>query len=514
MSTRTRLVSACFCGAAFVLAYLFGNSYIDRLPNHDGYHLVAVDDTVGAGYRRPRHTVVIVVDGLSRTFAEAFTSTRRLRSEGQCRVMQVGPITVSRPVYAVLSTGLEQDRTGCRNNDETSPLRAQSIWQVARRQGLEVNGVSAVPWWRQLFTDGFIQYEVIPTIDDPFARAKIGDLTLVHPLYVDEAGHQHGAASPEYASAAQRANDAIMTFVDRFDLTQDLVVLTADHGHMSYGGHGATQREISEVITCYAGRGVARRAELGNMDSLSFAPSLAVLMGIPFPRHMRALEDDLDVIFDIADTSVLPADYVADRRAAVERFRTKNRDELGRWLGDGAPTWTSFYAKYARAQRVRLISGLAVLAVALGISFRQRRLGWRKSVEFAVWAGLTIGATLAVYALLRGSLDFTSINARLEFLRAGLGVSAAIAVVAAVSHRLVLSDYDRLVEDELTLIGLTAFTIVLHPIVYGWPLGFPLPGPGLLFFPFFAPMFLVMHATLGAVLCGAYFVTMRHKPSA
>jgi len=217
---------------------------------------------------------------------------------------------------------------------------------------------------------------------------------------------------------------------------------------------------------------------------------------------------------EVGDTDALPADYVADRRAAVERFRTKNREELDRWLGDGAPTWTSFYAKYARAQALRLIVGLAVLAAALGISFRQRRLGWRKSLEFVGWAGLIIGATLVVYAWLRGSLDFTSINARLTFLRAGLGVSAAVAVVAAVGHRLVFSDYGRLVEDELTLVGLTAFTIVLHPIVYGWPLGFPLPGPGLLFFPFFAPVFLLMHATLGAVLCGAYFVTIRHKPSA
>src|SRR6185295_16428165 len=110
-----------------------------------------------------------------------------------CRTTDVGPISVSRPVYAVLSTGLEQDRTGSRNNDETSPLAAESIWQVARREGLDVRGWSGVPWWQQLFTDGFTRYEVLAPEVDLFAAAELGDLTLLHPLYVDEIGHKRGS---------------------------------------------------------------------------------------------------------------------------------------------------------------------------------------------------------------------------------------------------------------------------------------------------------------------------------
>ena len=34
----------------------------------------------------------------------------------------MGTYTVSRPVYALLSTGLEVDRTGARNNEQTAPL--------------------------------------------------------------------------------------------------------------------------------------------------------------------------------------------------------------------------------------------------------------------------------------------------------------------------------------------------------------------------------------------------------
>jgi hypothetical protein len=122
-----------------------------------------------------------------------------------------------------------------------------------------------------------------------------------------------------------------------------------------------------------------------------------------------------------------------------------------------------------------------------------------------VWAAATTAATLALYRALRGSLDFTSINARFEFIRAGLGVSAVVALLAMLVHRSIFRDRDRWVADELTLVGVCVAANLLHPLVYGWPLGFPLPGPSLLFFPFFAPLFLVVHATIGAVVSAADF---------
>jgi hypothetical protein len=502
------LVSCVLCGAAVVLAYGLGSTYIRRLPHHAGFCLTPVDDTVVGRHVRPRHSFVIVVDGLTLSFADKFVSTQRLAAEGQCRVMQVGPITVSRPVYAVLSTGLEQDRTGCRNNDETSPLAAESIWEVARRAGLEVHGVSALAWWQQLFPRGFDRYDILSIDEDPFAWVNTtlepADLTLVHPLYVDHEGHEHGAASTEYAAAAERADRQIMSFLETIDLAQDLVVLTADHGHASYGGHGGPQPEIAEVLTCFAGRGVARASDVGRMQSRSLAPSLALLLGIPFPRHMRAVEDDLEVIFDIADTRVLMPEYLADRRAAIERFRLASSVALQGWLGDDAPaSWTRFYAKKARDQQTKLAVGLVAIGIGLFARFRRRGGGVRRAIGFIVWATATIAVTLATYRTMRGSLDFTSINARAEFIRAGLGVSLVVAILAMLVHRSIFRDRARWVADELMLVAVVVAANLLHLVVYGWPLGFPLPGPGLLFFPFFAPLFLVVHAMIGAIACAA-----------
>src|ERR1700761_9146076 len=108
---RAPAIFGALCATVAIFAYLMGDGYIDRLPNHAGYFLLPVEDTVGVPLARPRHAVVILVDGLSKSTAEGFASKRRLEAAGQCRTMVGGPITVSRPMYAVLSTGLKKNHT-------------------------------------------------------------------------------------------------------------------------------------------------------------------------------------------------------------------------------------------------------------------------------------------------------------------------------------------------------------------------------------------------------------------
>jgi len=93
---RLALATALFGALAIALGFFFGETYISRLPQHRGYLLVAVDDAVHeAPPPRPRHTVVIVVDGLRRASAETMRSAATLQSYGQCRVMDVGSLTVA-----------------------------------------------------------------------------------------------------------------------------------------------------------------------------------------------------------------------------------------------------------------------------------------------------------------------------------------------------------------------------------------------------------------------------------
>lgn len=304
---------------------------------------VSVADQVPPQHRapglRPRHTVLVVIDGLRADRAIAMQSVRRLRAAGQCLRTSVGALSGSRPVYAVISTGLEQDRTGSRNNDDTSPLQVQSIWQIARHAGLRVTAVSEFPWFRQLFPDGFDSYRLLGRAQDHVTatESELGDLALIHPIYVDENGHDCGGRSPEYAAAALRADQELERLLDRMDLSRDLVVLTADHGHRDRGGHGAGSPDVGQVLTCFSGHGVQRqiqpeldlsRSEL--FDSRAIAPALAVLLQLPFPPNLRAGQDPLDSIWTLVDPGVYRAQYLADRRAAVQRFRELNRAAVGR----------------------------------------------------------------------------------------------------------------------------------------------------------------------------------------
>jgi hypothetical protein len=214
-----RIAQLSFALACIVVGFFLGERYISRLPDHAGYFLVPVADEVRAALpSRPRHTAFIVVDGLRRDAAEGMAVTRLLEKAGQCRVSDQGSFTVSRPEYALLSTGLEVDRTGSRNNDLTTPLAAESIWQVARASGLSVSGSSHLPWFKQLFPGGFDRFTTLEThAANVFAEENgaLLDVNVFHPLYVDENGHHHGAASSEYAAAVARVDLEIAGLLER-----------------------------------------------------------------------------------------------------------------------------------------------------------------------------------------------------------------------------------------------------------------------------------------------------------
>lgn len=496
-----RLLQIGGCVALATLGAALGDRYISRLSHHDGYFLVAVPDAVPVAPPRPRHTVVIVVDGLGLEFARPLRSVARLAAHGQCRTMDVGPISVSRPVYAVLSTGVEQDRSGARNNAHAAPLAAESFWEVARQAGLVVTAVTDMRWWQQLFPAGFDRYTPLPEDQDYFAAAALADLNLIHPVYIDHAGHAAGSASPAYAAAVARVDRETSALLDRLDLAQDLVVFTADHGHSPTGGHGGPAPEISRVLTCFAGRGVTRDPQPAAMHAHGFAGVMSVLLGLRFPRHMRAGDDDLEIALTIADPALYPAAYLADRRAAIDRFRDATAEQLAAWLGHPGD-WQDLYAAERRRQWLRAGAVATVVLAGFALAARRRRLGLRAATGLAAWCAAVMLATAALHVLVLGSLDWTAINRREHYLVRAPLICLAPALVALAARAWRLGVGSRVIADQLTLAALGLAIDVGHIVVFGWPLGFPLPGAALLLLPFLASFFLAVHALLGALLAG------------
>ncbi len=510
MKDHAALIFAIACAA---LGLFLGQSYISRLPRHAGYFLVPVEDEIYVRVeQRPRHTAVIVVDGLRRDAAESMAVTRELARAGQCRVSDQGSWTVSRPVYALLSTGLEVDRSGARNNEQTSPLAAESIWETAKGQGFSVSGSSHLPWFEELFPRGFGRYTTAESHDDNVFEGKsLLDLNLFHPLYVDAAGHARGAASPEYAAAVARADREIAGLLAKLDLTRDLVVLTADHGHRAAGGHGGSQPEIREVLLCFAGLHVAKRSDRAPFDGRSTAAALALLLDVPFPKHMRAVEDNLDAIWEVATFEEADARFVAERRAALARFRDTNRKALEGWLGGGPATWSRLEARERQTQHVRALVMLGLtlffLVARLGAARRRDEIAAKaagaklsmratRAAAFTTltWLASATMLTWLVHRAILGEFDFTVINVKSSFVPRALAIVAIAAVAVSFVHLRIVRSYQRLAFDMLTLVGLLAVVNLGHVFVFGWPLGFPLPSAEARYFPFFGALALLGYA--------------------
>ncbi|PCC69496.1 Type I phosphodiesterase / nucleotide pyrophosphatase [Nannocystis exedens] len=514
MTVRQCLVLLLVCSALGLgVPLLLGVTYSARLSSHDtGFFAVQVDDAIAATElpRRPRRSVLVVIDGLGHEAAKAMGAIALLREHGQCRKTAVGIPSMSRPVYATISTGLEQDRTGARGNDDEAPLFAQSAWDLARAAGLSVAGVSEVTWWQQLFPGGFTRFEVLPLEADYFAAVPPGDLQLVHPLYVDEAGHEFGSASREYADAVARADRELTGLLRTLDFAQDLVIVTADHGHSLRGGHGGAQEPIANVMTCHAGLGVRRDPEYGHLRITTVAPSLALLLGLPFPAHMRAGDDDLDVLWDIADPAVFPAAYLADRRAAVERFRRANEDAVRAWLPDSQGSWDAFYA----AHRARHRSGARVLVAALALVCllqlhlhrrREQQGEARSAALFGLGFVAMFGAvTYALQVGLRGSFDLSSVAGRGDFIGFTLTMGVCWTALAALVHWLLRRDRCALMLDLAAILLLGAVLAAAHPLVLGWRLGFPVPSPTVYFFPYFAALMFPAVAGVALVVAAVF----------
>lgn len=516
MTVRHRLLlllTCCVLGLAVLL--VLGLSYTDRLSTHAGFHAVRVADEVAQfpGLRRPRHTAVVVVDGLGWEEASTMRSLALLAERGQCHKTDVGSLPLSRPVYAVISTGLETDRTGARFNDDTTALAAESVWDVAREAGLSVAAVSEVGWWRELFPTGFDSYLVAERSDDYFRLVAPADVQLIHPLYVDETGHASGAASEDYAAAVARADQELLRYLSTLDLTQDLVIVTADHGHSLRGGHGGRQDRVAHVLTCHAGRGVRHAPATNILRSATIGPSLALLLGLRFPADMRAGDDDLDALWELADPAAFPPGYLDDRRRAVDRFREHNAAALRAWLPASEGSWDRFYAAHRSSQlRAVLPFALLLLLVPLFQAHAHRRGAaagtGRGAALFGVAFVVLVGvAAYALQVALRGSFDLSAVAYREDFLTFTISLGVACCAGAIGVHLLVRRDLPALLLDwaALSLVG-TVLSLA-HPAALGWRLGFPVPAPAIFFFPYWAALFLgvvngagVLLAAIGAAI--------------
>ena len=263
-----------------------------------------------------RQVVVVLVDGLGLGASRRLPFVGALRARGADFDCAIGEPSLSLPGRAVMLSGAWQEVNGQTTNYHPRPLRVDTVFAAARRQGL-MTALTAGPGGLRLFEPHLTRRVVYPKDPEtaPFAvyeaalrqqaarsrglleqvRTEPG-LVMLELHAVDEAGHGWGSESDEYRRAAADADEAIRGFAALVDLDRDTLVVTADHGHVASGGHGGPEESVMHVPLVMAGAGI-RGGARGACRQVDLAPTLCTLLGLPLPaaNQGRPLLDALDL---------------------------------------------------------------------------------------------------------------------------------------------------------------------------------------------------------------------------
>jgi hypothetical protein len=223
-----------------------------------------------AGLPRTPKTRVVLVDGLGAAMTHGLPSWEALCKRGVDVTVDVGFPSVSLPVEVALWSGLTQQQTGIvlRSDRPLDPpldkrgipaqvpgsiavaenhgwiVRSLGFAHVAPAADPQAPAKDAEPEaWKRRWLD-----------EARAAVASDAPLVFVHVLEVDNAGHQHGGASPEYAAAARDADTVVGQLVAAAPDARWFAL--SDHGHLPGGGHGGEERDVRQVRDCIAGPGV------------------------------------------------------------------------------------------------------------------------------------------------------------------------------------------------------------------------------------------------------------------
>jgi hypothetical protein len=215
---------------------------------------------------------VVVLDGLRDDVGENLPELQALG--GARRIMRSEWPSYTYPNLAAMTTGVPPLLSGVRLNSGRTRVPLDTISDVALRHGRRV----AVSGDWDLFAA-----RVAPGA----ALSPVGDLEWIHFGKIDDAGHAHGAASPEYAEAAARGGRLVARLAGEMDLSRETLIVLADHGHRDRGGHGGREPEVTGAYFLAVGAGVRHGVRLPEAPMRDLAPTLARLLGLPPPRDNR-----------------------------------------------------------------------------------------------------------------------------------------------------------------------------------------------------------------------------------
>ena len=361
-----------------------------------------------------RRVLLVVIDGLRADVAAELPFLARLAREGVRGRLWADPPTSSAPQYVALLAGVPPRDSGRRTNLAIGAAGVDDVALRARQSGGRTVALSTeVDWWGRLFPQSFDEARVVPAeriVREAGLWMPGTTFALVHLCSVDDAGHDHGARSPEYAAAAQSAGRTTEQLARAWGWPTATVVVVADHGHRPTGGHGGEEPDVRQAPFYAGGARIHVGAELGDVRSIDVAPTLAALLDVPAPAQAsgRVLVEALELPTDV-QSALAAADH--ERRARVAQVTARRRGELA-----------------SSETRARAVRGAAVLAWLVLAWWRTRVRRWQ------TWAALrglgALGGAVTTFLLVYGPVSFSAAR-RAVLWAGGMGLMSFFATLAA-----------------------------------------------------------------------------------
>lgn len=180
--------------------------------------------------------------------------------------------SMSRPLYECILTGVKPVESGIVNNQIVRLSHQDSIFSLARREG-KTTAAAAYHWVSELYNRApfdpirdrfthdatlniqhgcFYHWDHYPDealfLDADYLRRTYNpDFLLIHPMNIDDNGHQFGLDSPQYRNSARGADICLSNYIENWLADGYQVMVTSDHGmnnDRSHGGILADERDV------------------------------------------------------------------------------------------------------------------------------------------------------------------------------------------------------------------------------------------------------------------------------
>ncbi|MCS7178988.1 MAG: alkaline phosphatase family protein [Anaerolineae bacterium] len=280
--------------------------YLTRLPRGSAAEPLA------------RRVVLVLVDGLRLDVSRNLARLNELQRQGAALSVRVGQPSLSYPSWTVIASGAWQEVSGVTTNWHKEEVQVDTVFRAARDAGMPVVVVGG-GGWEKLYGSHLTEYVKVPWPEDesapPEAWARMDEesfhlairvleehpegLILVYFGGTDKLAHQYGVGS-QYREEVQRVDASIGRLAEQLDPENDVLIVTADHGHVDRGGHGGWEPSVLRVPLVMVGKAI-RPGVYTERLQVDIAPTIAALLGLPIPVHAqgRPLVEMLDAPADV-----------------------------------------------------------------------------------------------------------------------------------------------------------------------------------------------------------------------